>query len=159
MSAIEIKDGELKVHLSYLIRDETMLREIAKTVLFDELLLVAITSIALTGEVDWKDGEATWWMGSSDYGPRFEKLRTALVAIAPEAAATLIKDLTKQRDLVKLQSDEYQTRAWRAERLVKWNSDFLREKLANSERELSDISETCRVPAQAEIDTSKFFQP
>mgnify|MGYP001561430512 FL=1 len=156
MSAVTVKDGKLIVHLETIIRDETMLREIAKSAIFDELLLTAVISLIVSGEIDWQDGDCPWWIGSSDYGPRFKAMRVKVAALAEPGTQKLLAELRRQRDIVVAQSNVYQDRAWRAERLVKWNNEKLRSWCAHSEQDLADIDAVDRVPAHAEVDTAKF---
>lgn len=156
MSAVTIKNGELIVSLETIIRDETVLREITKSAIFDQLLLTAVASLIVSGEIDWQDGDAPWWIGSSDFGPKFEAMRVKVAALAEPGTQQLLTELRRQRDIVVAQSQVYQDRAWRAERLVKWNKEILRQRCAHSEQDLADIAAVDRVPAHAEVDTSKF---
>jgi hypothetical protein len=150
-----IKDGKLTIDLQDLVRDEIMLREIAKTALFEKLVLTALASMIVSGEIDWQDGESPWWMGSSDYGPNFEEARVKLAELAPEGAQKLITELQRQRAVVVVQLQAYQSRAWSAERLVRWNIEALNAKCRNDERDMTELREICGRQAHVELDWSK----
>jgi hypothetical protein len=156
MSSIKVEEGKLIIYLEDMIRDETMLRAIAKHAIFNELVLTALASLIVGGEVDWQDGDSPWWIGGSDFGPNFETARVKLAKLAPDGAQKLIEELRRQRDIIKAQSDIYQNRAWTAERLVRWNVEVLKERCRSDERDMTELAEICRRPAHAELDTSKF---
>lgn len=111
--------GELIIDLADLVKqDETLLREVAKNAIFDEFVLKAMASLIVSGEIDWGDGESPWWMGSSCYGPNFEKVRAELVKLAPEGARKLVEEIQRQRDILAESERVYQARAWEAERML-----------------------------------------
>lgn len=116
---ITAKDGKLEIHLSELVRDEVLLRAMAKTAIFEELLLEAVVKLAVTGQVEWADSpdECPWWIGTSGRLP-FERMRAELSKLADETSKETIRELTKQRDKLKEDCDIYQTRAWVAERWI-----------------------------------------
>lgn len=62
MKSFYVKDGEIRVPVEALGQDPDVARAVAKEVIFDEMLLTAIVSLALTGECDWGDGSLPWYI-------------------------------------------------------------------------------------------------
>lgn len=148
----QVKDGELRIDIEALTQDPQLARAVAKQIIFDEALLVAITSLALTGECDWEDGSMPWYiLGCHSAG--FERLRARIAEVAPEAAKSLVADVIKQRDRINEQMQAYQTRAWQAENFVRQFNTLLGAEIRNrwSTDELNMLARICNRPAHAEI--------
>ena len=63
---LHVQDGEIRISIESLILDAPdVARSVVQHVIFDELLLTAIVSLALTGECDWGDGTLPWYIYSS----------------------------------------------------------------------------------------------
>lgn len=127
-----IEKGVLKLDLSELVRDEALLRAVAKTAIFEELLLEAVAKLAVTNQVEWKDDPegSPWWIGTSGRLP-FERMRIVLAGLADETSRKTIELLTKQRDKIAAECNTYQTRAWEAE-------DWIRSGFYNAFTRISD---------------------
>lgn len=150
-------NGQLVIDMVDLAQKDTaLLRSIAQHAIFDDILLHAMAEIAVKGEVSWSDEEPSWWIGSSSFGPNFERFRTKLCELAPEASRVLLHEITRQRDIAMQQADIFRDRAWTAERLIKYHGD----KIPNDrmdERDRADIRIVNARPAHAEIDWEKIM--
>lgn len=148
----QVKDGELRIDLEALTQDPQLARAVAKQIIFEEALLVAITSLALTGECDWEDGSLPWYILSC-HSAGFERLRARIAEVAPEAAKNLVADVIKQRDRIQKEMQEYQTRAWEAESLVRRFKGVLYDEMRVrwAATELDVLNRICKRPAHAEI--------
>ena len=146
-----VQDGEIRISIESLIRDAPDVeRAVAKEVIFNELLLTAIVSLALTGECDWEDGTLPWSIFNDGRDVNFERLRQRIVEVAPLAAKKLVEDLTALRDRMANNLNEYQSRAWEAESFVRMFRRALEPVVARDDRdELPRLSRICaRAPGQ-----------
>ena len=147
---MKTKDGSIIIAIEEIIQDESVLREIAKSALFDDLLLKAITDIAISGQVQWSEDEAPWWVCSSGYSARFERVRSAVASLANDAAASLVKDLSGIRDRLEKENRIFQHRAWRAENIIYRYRSNLMSAAVMDERDKNEIDQCCRVSAHAQ---------
>ena len=149
MKSFYVKDGEIRVPVEALGQDPDVARAVAKEVIFDEMLLTAIVSLALTGECDWGDGSLPWC------SVNFERLRLRIIEVAPEAAKKVAEELVELRDRAQAERNEYQTRAWQAEDFLRahkgWIEDMLKSRFGRRADELDDLARICARPAHAEI--------
>ena len=155
---VDVQDGEIRISIESLIRDAPDVeRAVAKEVIFNELLLTAIVSLALTGECDWEDGTLPWYI-ISVRSVNFERLRQRIVEVAPEAAKKLSEELLKQRDRMAKDLDVYQTRAWQAENFVRmhrgWIEDMLKSRFGRRAEELDDLARICARPSHVSAEDS-----
>jgi hypothetical protein len=148
---MKIEKGEIIIDVHDLARSEEIMREIAKQALFDDLLLHAISQVAITGEILWSDDEPPWWCGSSSHDIRFERLRSLITSISDVTARKAYEEMQKERDDAEKGYKIYQSRAWRAERLVQQfkNTLFC---AADDDRTREDIHRICKVSAHAQDD-------
>ena len=146
MKSFYVKDGEIRVPVEALGQDPDVARAVAKEVIFDEMLLTAIVSMALTGECDWGDGTLPWY---------FERLRLRIIEVAPEAAKKVAEELVELRDRAQAERNEYQTRAWQAENFLRahkgWIEDMIKSRFGRRAEELDALARICARPAHAEI--------
>jgi hypothetical protein len=117
---ITVEKGELKISLSELVYDDTLLRAIAKTAIFEELLLEAVVKLAVSGQVEWADDPdgSPWWIGTSGRIP-FEKMRVELAKLSDATSANTIRELTEQRNRIVANCDIFQRRAWASEQWIR----------------------------------------
>ena len=154
MKPFYVKDGEIRVPVEALGQDPDVARAVAKEVIFDEMLLTAIVSMALTGECDWGDGSLPWYIINCR-SVNFERLRLRIIEVAPEAAKKVAEELVELRDRAQAERNEYQTRAWQAENFVRahkgWIEDMLKSRFGRRADELDELARICARPAHAEI--------
>lgn len=155
---VELNDkGQLVIDVVDLVQKDTaVLRSVAQHALFDDLLLHALAEIFVKGEVQWSEEEAPWWIGSSTFGPNFERARLKLSELAPEGTRVLMHEITRQRDIAVKQAETYQYRAWDAERIVKYHGDKI-PRAVMSDTDLEIIAKINAQPAHAEIDWSQII--
>ena len=147
---LHVQDGEIRISIESLILDAPdVARSVVQHVIFDELLLTAIVSLALTGECDWGDGTFPWYIYSS-HRAKFEQMRKRIVEVAPEAAKKLVEDLTERRDRMAKELYVYQTRAWEAEHFVRSFRLMIEHALEREDRgEIQLLHRICTRPAHA----------
>ena len=149
-----VQDGEIRISVESLVRDPDVARSMAKNVIFDEMLLTAIVSLALTGECDWGDGSLPWYIINCR-SVNFERLRLRIIEVAPEAAKKVAEELVELRDRAQAERNEYQTRAWQAENFLRahkgWIEDMLKSRFGRRADELDELARICARPAHAEI--------
>ena len=154
MKSFYVKDGEIRVPVEALGQDPDVARAVAKEVIFDEMLLTAIVSMALTGECDWGDGTLPWYIINCR-SVNFERLRLRIIEVAPEAAKKMAEELVELRDRAQAERNEYQTRAWQAENFLRahkgWIEDMIKSRFGRRAEELDDLARICARPAHAEI--------
>ena len=147
MKSFYVKDGEIRVPVD-------VARAVAKEVIFDEMLLTAIVSMALTGECDWGDGTLPWYIINCR-SVNFERLRLRIIEVAPEAAKKMAEELVELRDRAQAERNEYQTRAWQAENFLRahkgWIEDMIKSRFGRRAEELDALARICARPAHAEI--------
>ena len=149
---IKIKDGELRLDLVELIREnEPLLRECAKHALFNELLLKAMADVIVSGQVQWAEEELPWWVGGGSKTP-FEDCRVALAALAEEGTQNLVADITKQRDKANAGRKVYQDRAWEAEMFVQHNHELLCRQYSDDPRRLEQLNRIKNIQAHATLE-------
>ena len=120
MKSFYVKDGEIRVPVEALGQDPDVARAVAKEVIFDEMLLTAIVSLALTGECDCRS-------------VNFERLRLRIIEVAPEAAKKVAEELVELRDRAQAERNEYQTRAWQAENFLRAHKGWIEDIHATKE--------------------------
>jgi hypothetical protein len=147
---MKLHKGEIIIDVHDLARSEEIMREIAKQALFDDLLLHAISQVAITGEILWSDDEPPWWSGSSSHDIRFERLRSLITSIADETARKAYEEMQKERDDAEKGYNIYQARAWRAENIVEHFKGALLTMCGEDERTREQIQKTCNVKAHAQ---------
>ena len=95
---MEIKDGKIEIDVEELIKDEKVLRECAKEVIFSETVVEGLIKLMTADEIDWDDESLPWWK-SIHFGRRcFEDARLTLIKKADEAAQKQVELLKKERD-------------------------------------------------------------
>lgn len=146
---MKTENGNIIIPIDDIVRDEAVVREIAKQALFDDFLLHAISNVALKGEVQWTEEEAPWWTCSSGSNARFEKVRALIATVAEEGTKALIVELTGLRDRLEKEKQIYQTRAWRAEWTVQRFKAQLIALSGDDEFQRKDIQRICQVSAHA----------
>lgn len=101
-----LKDGQISIDLEDLLKDESILAELAKSAVFDSHLITCISQVLVTGQVDWEDGNAPWWSIWTGKGNPFEAARQVVAGLADQVAQKLIDDLTDERNKLYTKSDE-----------------------------------------------------
>ena len=149
-----IKDGVLSVYVDDLIRDETVLRTVAKYALFEEMTLNAMAQVFVNGQIDWNDGDLPWYRISGSFNAAFEQTRRELCRLAPEGAKALLDDICTQRDRAVSDRDVYQTRAWRAEQLLRQYERAIRDAACGDQEDLSALRRAINQPAHAVKDSN-----
>lgn len=149
MKSFYVKDGEIRVPVEALGQDPDVARAVAKEVIFDDMLLTAIVSLALTGECDWGDGSLPWYIINCR-SVNFERLRLRIIEVAPEAAKKVAKELVRAA----------RSRAGRAERVpdaglaggeLLADTQGLKIRFGRRADELDELARICARPAHAEI--------
>jgi hypothetical protein len=112
MMKVDLKDGIIQIYASELVQDEAIAAELSKHAVYEEALLTCFAQLAVSGEVDWNDGESPWrsyWTGK---GETFEKLRQIIATQADPVAAKMVADLTKERDGLYAQKEKLKAEVW-----------------------------------------------
>ena len=115
----KIEDGKLCVELVDVIRDEAVLREVAKTAIFDEYLIEGVGKLMIHGFIEYHDDTCRpWYSYWTGCGATFEKARRIFAGMADRIAQKLIADLIEERDKLFVERDEWRTKCFAFERLV-----------------------------------------
>jgi hypothetical protein len=111
---MKIKDGEIRVNIRELLEDETILRELAKTAVFDEKLIACLSEVLVSGQVDWQDDEddTPWWSTWTGKGETFEAARRTVANLADQTAQKLITDLEIERDKLYAEREAQRRTIW-----------------------------------------------
>ena len=109
--------GEIVIDLIYALGSEVIQRELSKTAIFDAYLLKAYAELAKGDSVDWGDDDpfGPWTGYTTGPGTRFKAIRRVMAEHAETAAATLCRDLLKERDDLVAKNNKLQSEVWRLE--------------------------------------------
>lgn len=146
----EVKDGKLSIRVEDLLRDETVLATITKYALFDEIVLHGLAEVFVHGQIDWNDGGLPWYICSSSFRANFERARRKLCELAPEGAQKLLDEMSLERNRAVEDRDIYQTRAWRAEGLVRRYEQAIRDAARGDYEDLATLNKAKSQPAHAQ---------
>lgn len=135
---MKIKDGEIRISIEDLALNDDIRREIVKHAVFNELLLYAVAQVIVGGDITWKDEDSPWWIGGCGKLP-FEEARLEMAKLAEPGTLAALEEMKKIRDRADERMREYQSRAWRAENLVKSYAEGIKA-MCRDERDVTAIT-------------------
>jgi hypothetical protein len=98
----EFKDGRISIDLEDIKEDEAILRELAKTVVFDKTLMECFAKLLVSDRIEYEDEPAGWpygwWSTWSGKGQVFEAMRQIVSQKADETAQKLVEICNHSRD-------------------------------------------------------------
>ncbi len=119
----EFKDGKITIDLEDIKEDETILRELAKTVVFDNTLMECFAKLLVSDWIEYEDEPDGWpngwWSTWSGKGQVFEAMRQVVAQKADETAQKLIGDLTNERDCLHGKLEQERKIRWQLEAQIR----------------------------------------
>lgn len=109
---MKIQNCEIIIELSDILKNSELVREIAKTIVFDDVLLECFTKVLIHGNVDWEDGSTPWQKIFNGKGDVFERIRLELVSLAESSTKKLVQDLIVERDRLYNETEEWKLKSF-----------------------------------------------